>query len=1129
MSRNCGPSPVAGAMMTHVEAQQAFADLIKKLGLTTVCYWWKLLGDDANSLSQFIDVSDEEMRLILRKCRILYGPADSLRTSEFEKLMTKIGCHYTTYRPSKRPEYFLKIGDRIDDVDALEKPKAAYSVGGVLENIPLLGVHLPGVRTKISRRLVARLIEAAAEKPPPTEMQEPINAEDNTNNKGSMTIYINDLIEAVKKEIMYASRQGDQCNFTQRAERMIRKAAVIAIKSSVQDLFDAWVEGVDNLEENGKEAGAALVVSTPAITNTRRNALAGTDDVSRRLVFGGDVNGETPTSDGARVPLITPPVDLTEEVDERDVDVVLTKLKEQTILQNLLHKRLENNQRVLVLEHKNGRKLRVFVPPDSQSAKAFLDDAKKTRWINDMLCTEAQREGMMVYLAKTQPDEYIKVANSRKLRVFSEVLNTPQTIALGRLTGINDKQMAKLRSYLSHVGNAELKLVKKEVNRIDKDVGNVAEAAAAATFDTCNLEWSTTNRKGVEKKLPEQCSFWNAELLLEVAAEIDLLFHAMLAEKVEVNMTAVPYPSLDYVPSGFQLPGIIVLFGGDHGAGACPCSMKLNFSSPEERKRRGQLNWRCPTIQIASIDCTKDTFELLANTIMPRIKSQLINLRNCAAFVLCSTRQPYKHKKAFLSPKTLDASTINVQNGVLAYNVFGQQRTIDLAAHFDTDADDFSYQHLVLVKVISNFHDLHVGDLAFLCMAIGMNHSDGAHCIHCKKKARQFNCNEIQPEDIRTKQSLTTSLNEFNFQRMTNRRVRNFQGVNTIGLLDVDPQRVIVPVLHCPMGLVDKVLESFKAWTICEAEQLPSPARELREAYKQAIVIHRLALETEAQAKMLAEQAGRTPELLAQHNDAKKANKDAAREEKKAKDNYDEMTKRHWARLCSLSQTFDSIFRANGIKKEHYHGGKYNGVNCIRIMEKAETLFNEFGHAIKQKKEPTVSDDTVDLKCAQFARLMGLLDAIWSSVRGIDAGLLPTDTQVQHLRRATSEGKSLWLEMGLTTLQPKWHLTFDGHLLHQVITYGGIADKADDTIEFQHQILMKLRDRYRSIASYQRREGCIRRELRRRKSPEIQSHIDSYESAIKLKNNNKRQQDAADRHTQEREAKRIKREAVIDG
>jgi len=51
--------------------------------------------------------------------------------------------------------------------------------------------------------------------------------------------------------------------------------------------------------------------------------------------------------------------------------------------------------------------------------------------------------------------------------------------------------------------------------------------------------------------------------------------------------------------------------------------------------------------------------------------------------------------------------------------------------------------------------------------------------------------------------------------------------------------------------------------------------------------------------------------------------------------------------------------------------------------------------------------------------MLGLLDVVWSNVRGIDAGLLPTTDQIEQLKKATTDGKSLWLSMGLGTLQPK--------------------------------------------------------------------------------------------------------------
>jgi hypothetical protein len=46
----------------------------------------------------------------------------------------------------------------------------------------------------------------------------------------------------------------------------------------------------------------------------------------------------------------------------------------------------------------------------------------------------------------------------------------------------------------------------------------------------------------------------------------------------------------------------------------------------------------------------------------------------------------------------------------------------------------------------------------------------------------------------------------------------NFMGINSPGLWDIDPQRIVIPILHCPMGLVDKVLESFKQWVNLDVE-----------------------------------------------------------------------------------------------------------------------------------------------------------------------------------------------------------------------------------------------------------------------------------------------------------------------
>ena len=105
---------------------------------------------------------------------------------------------------------------------------------------------------------------------------------------------------------------------------------------------------------------------------------------------------------------------------------------------------------------------------------------------------------------------------------------------------------------------------------------------------------------------------------------------------------------------------------------------------------------------------------------------------------------------------TFQRSTATMQGHLFLCTVGGEQRSIDLRAHFDTN----QFVSFRVKEVASNFNDLYVGDLAFLAMAIGMKNSSGAHCAHCLLKASEFNVDMQLPNDARTKASLRTCLNE---------------------------------------------------------------------------------------------------------------------------------------------------------------------------------------------------------------------------------------------------------------------------------------------------------------------------------------------------------------------------------
>jgi hypothetical protein len=148
------------------------------------------------------------------------------------------------------------------------------------------------------------------------------------------------------------------------------------------------------------------------------------------------------------------------------------------------------------------------------------------------------------------------------------------------------------------------------------------------------------------------------------------------------------------------------------------------------------------------------------------------------------------------------------------------------------------------------------------------------------------------------------------------------------------------------------------------------------------------------------------------------------------------------------------------MSRECCHGGKFNGINCIRIMDQSTNIFNDATALLLEMRDPTLETvEDIQLTSEKCSKLLGCVDAIWANVHGLESGLLPSDDQLTFLETAVPEGKKRWLELGLLTKQPKWHLAFDGHLIHCAKIFGGLADKDYAVIEKGHQEWTRLQER----------------------------------------------------------------------
>jgi hypothetical protein len=155
---------------------------------------------------------------------------------------------------------------------------------------------------------------------------------------------------------------------------------------------------------------------------------------------------------------------------------------------------------------------------------------------------------------------------------------------------------------------------------------------------------------------------------------------------------------------------------------------------------------------------------------------------------------------------------------------------------------------------------------------------------------------------------------------------------------------------------------------------------------------------------------------------------------------------------------------------------------------------------------------------------LGKLDVIYSTVRGVK-GLLPTEAEVLQLEKVISEAKALWIECGFNIKgNPKCHLIFDGHLLHQFRKYGGLADKNEDVIEFDHQIWKREKERTRTTKNFRTQQRCQVKKMRRTQHYKVRFIIERFRRERKREKTPAEKERTILRENKKAEVKQVRRE-----
>jgi hypothetical protein len=141
-----------------------------------------------------------------------------------------------------------------------------------------------------------------------------------------------------------------------------------------------------------------------------------------------------------------------------------------------------------------------------------------------------------------------------------------------------------------------------------------------------------------------------------------------------------------------------------------------------------------------------------------------------------------------------------------------------------------------------------------------------------------------------------------------------------------------------------------------------------------------------------------------------------------------------------------------------YHGGDMEGNSVRCLMRQGTEIFEEVATFVKgwliittvdddDIEEGNISNDEVDSVCQAFARILVLLDEIFS---------MPMTPRGQVTAELMAKFR-IWIELARLkwnklnfSSTPKWHVLLN-HATDQLEQMDGFADMGEDSIERNHQ------------------------------------------------------------------------------
>jgi hypothetical protein len=572
---------------------------------------------------------------------------------------------------------------------------------------------------------------------------------------------------------------------------------------------------------------------------------------------------------------------------------------------------------------------------------------------------------------------------------------------------------------------------------------------------------------------------------------------------------------------------IHLVFSGDHGQGAMRFSCKVLLMQKDADDSRVISE---QSYSIGEIDCKKDDYRTLLNTLMPK----------------------YDEMISRLNTKML---SFTLQGNETICQITDDQRIIEQA------------EKTMVIKTFVT------GDYKFYATILGKPDRAQFYCTWCKMLWSIWKADANSTGDVWTQNGLHQT-----FQVGSTIPAVN-QGVVSASLLkSVEVSNFLFAMLHQLLGTGNDIRKEIVTMIDMEFETWPEDLvalhlnrldadidleTQLRNQLNSDAIIDNRINTLQHNMTALTNNYQREPrgganmQQVRQHFIAQKLlitdDIKALKDEKKQNDIMvkdarkvltaakkvlkGSITNRTYTDKPLRIMLFD-IFKEYSITPEQYHGGEFVGNHCRIFMDKAKEICAEIGDILKlvpierRRRRTTnsdvMTDEAIDEKLGTLRDLLILADSIYSTCNA-PAGTLDDDA-ITSTREVVSIFCAMWRQSGLS-VTVKVH-NIEKHLVSDFLErFRGLGEYDESFMERDHQTGVKNERKSANIKTFDSKAKLHSRWERLTKNPSVMNAMKRFEEKrkkrsaddVRVVRSSERQSGKKQRRVERRENTKIER------